>query len=211
MRLVSILALTATAACTRSVADPKDKPAVKDKPAMPATPATKPATTQPLALDFTMKKEGGKLRVDYTIANHTKDAYLVQDVMVEPSDAKLSLVPDAAIVVQGASAAQVRFVRGDISPDSKVNIRYPAGVRPLAAGQTLQGSFALALPLHAWHPYGEVNDLEGTPKEAVLDVDVFPGTIETTTQKLANGKPQTFAATTALGGQTLHAGPKPLP
>ncbi len=209
MRLLSILALAATAACTRSVADPKDKPAVKDKPAMPATKPTTP--TQPLALDFTMKKDGGKLRVDYTLANHTKDAYLVQDVMVEPSDGKLSLVPDAAIVVQGASPGQVRFVRGDISPDSKVNIRYPAGVRPLAAGQTLQGSFALALPLHAWHPYGEVNDLEGTPKEAVLDVDVFPATIETTTQKLANGKPQQFASTTALGGQTLHAGPKPLP
>ena len=48
-----------------------------------------PAPT-PVTLDFTMKKEGESLHIDYTITNRTKASFLVRDVMVitaaDPAD-----------------------------------------------------------------------------------------------------------------------------
>lgn len=157
-----------------------------------------------------MKKDGGKLRLDYTITNHTKDAYLVRDVMVTPSDSKLVLAPDAIITVRGAPG-EVRFVRGDESPDSKVNIRYPPALRALAAGKTLTGHAEVALPLASWHPYGQVQPLDGTPKQATLEVEVYPATIATLSTKASDGSTLTLAARGVAAPITLKAGPKPLP
>jgi hypothetical protein len=53
----------------RSMAD-----APKDKQEQPDDRAT--SMTAPISLDFTMKQDGGKLHLDYTIANHSKDAIL---------------------------------------------------------------------------------------------------------------------------------------
>ncbi|HEY1552269.1 MAG TPA: hypothetical protein VGG28_30790, partial [Kofleriaceae bacterium] len=115
------------------------------------------------------------------------------------------------IAVRGSSPDEIRFVRGDINPDSKVNIRYPAGVRPLAAGQTLTGSAVLELPLTSWHPYGEVQPLEGTPTRAVLEVQIYPATTAQDTAKLVDGGTIQLAGRTAMPLETLRAGPHALP
>jgi hypothetical protein len=75
----------------------------------------------------------------------------------------------------------------------------------------LTGTATAALPLKAWHPYGEVQALEGTPTQAVLDVQIYPSTTAQTTAKLVDGSAMQQAATTAMPPETLHAGPKPLP
>lgn len=167
--------------------------------------------TKPISLDFTMKRDGGSLHLDYTIVNHSKDAILVRDVMVTPGDKYLALAPTAIIAVRGSSADEIRFVRGDINPDSKVNVRYPAGVRPLAAGQTLTGSAVVKLPLTSWHPYGQVQPLDGTPAHAVLEVQIYPATTAQETAKLADGGTLQLAARNASSPETLRAGPYALP
>jgi hypothetical protein len=186
--------------CGRSMAGPP-----KDKQEKPDP--TKPSTT-PISLDFTMKHDGGKLRVDYTLANHSKDSILVRDVMVTPSAV---LAPTTIIAVRGASPSEVRFVRGDINPDSKVNIHYPAGVQSLAAGKTLTGSALVGLPLVAWHPYGEVQPLEGTPTRAVLEVQIYPASTAQETATLADGGTIHYAARAARPPDTLRAGPHEIP
>jgi hypothetical protein len=131
--------------------------------------------------------------------------------MVTASDSKLALAPTAVIAVRGASPSEVRFVRGDISPDSKVNIHYPAGVQSLAAGKTLTGSAIVNLPLVSWHPYGEVQPLEGAPTSAVLEVQIYPASTAQETVTLGDGGTLHRAARTAMPPETLRAGPHKIP
>jgi hypothetical protein len=183
-------------ACHDSHADP-----TKDKTAM-----------TPVTLDFTTRVDSGKLHLDYTLTNHSKDAFWVNDVMLAPTDGKLSETPDAIIVTRGSSPAEVRFVRGNVAPYSKVNVHYPtAALRSLAAGGTLTGSAIIGLPIKAWHPYGLMQDLDGPPKQATLDVDVFPASVAVTTAKLGDGTSLSIAAPTASPPVVVHAGPKQLP
>lgn len=169
----------------------------------------------PVTLDFTMKREGESLHIDYTITNRTKASFLVRDVMVipaaEPADLKLVAAPDALITVGGMRETEVRFVRGDIAPDSKVTTRYPAALRVLDGAGTLKGSAVVALPLTAWHPYGKVDALEAVPTTAVLEIQIFPNTIAQIDATLADGTVIKLASPTSVPPQTLQAGPKPIP
>jgi hypothetical protein len=178
-----------------------------DKQQKPNAKPTDKPMTNPISLDFTMKQDGGKLHLDYTVTNHSKDAILVRDV----SDSKLVLAPTAIIAARGANPGEVRFVRGDISPDSKVNIHYPAGVQSLAAGKTLTGAAIVGLPLVSWHPYGEVQPLDGTPTSAVLEVQIYPTSTAQETAVLGDGGTIHRAARTAMPPETLRAGPYRIP
>jgi hypothetical protein len=164
-----------------------------------------------VSLDWSLKVTGGKLHVDYTLTNHAKKPFLVRDVMVVSDGKDLVPAPDAIVVVRGAAANEARFVRGDVSPDSKVNIRYPPGLRPLPPGQTVSGSAVVPLPVKAWHPYGEVQDLAGPVKQAVLEVQIYPGDIEQTSTVLPSGINMKWPKPTGLAPLTLHSGPKPIP
>ena len=197
--LLSCLVL-ATFACMHSQAD---TPRPADKKALP--------DAKPLTLEFSMKANGSKLHVDYKIINRTKASYWVEDVMIRPEAAAFVTTPTAMIVHAGPSANEAVFARGGVSPDSKVNIRYPPAVRLLAAGATVTGSAVIDLPLKSWISYGELNALPGSPTQASLDIYVYAEQSPTVEISLSDGTKAKRMAWTSGPGTILHADAQKLP
>lgn len=199
--LASGLLLT-TFACGRSQAEPK----------LPAPPDQQPMhETKPLMLEFTMTADGHKLHVHYTITNRTKASYWVRDVMIDPGNSGFTAMPTAIAVVRGSTPTEVRLVRGDVEPDSKVNIHYPPAVRALTGGEILEGSAEITLPLVAWVPYGDVEPLEGVPTTATLDVEIFGGTSPTQDITLVDGTAAKLMVLPIRVPKILHADAQPIP
>lgn len=195
-----LLLVLGLCACNRSQAETPPTPAKHKMP-----------DPKPLTLELTMKTAGSQLHVDYKLVNRTKAAYWVEDVMIRPEGAAFVLTPTAMIVHAGPSANEVVFARGDVSPDSKVNIRYPPAVRMLAAGATVTGSAVVGLPLKSWISYGSLNALAGVPTQASLDVYVYPEQSPTESISLADGSQAKRIAPTSGPGTVVHADAQPLP
>ncbi len=164
-----------------------------------------------VSLEWSVKAAGGKPDIDYTLTNHSGKAFFVRDVMVVSAGRKRVLARDTVIVVAGAQPGEARFVRDDEPPTSKVNVRYPPALRRLAPHEKLTGHGSAALPLKAWHPYGQVRDLPGPVTKASLDVELFAGDIQPESTTLADGTKMLWPSPGAGESTMLHGAAKPIP
>jgi hypothetical protein len=166
-----------------------------------------------VTLDWGMSlAEGDKrLRIEYTVTNHGKDKIWVWDQVVTTQDGKLVARPDAISTKNGEQPSTVLFVRGRVQPDSRVNVEYVPGVRPLEPGKSLKGTAEVPLPLQAWLAYGAVQPLKGTPTQAVLEVQWFPGGHGTTPMPLADGSSLPKPAQPWSEAVALRGAARPIP
>lgn len=163
-----------------------------------------------ITLDWSMKIEGGKLRIDYTVENRGKARIYLLDELV--SARKLN--PEAVIVQNGDAPGVVAFVRALVTTKEKVlAIQLPAA-RPVEPGQKATGKGLVPLPLSAWHNYSRVDALKGELTRATLSVGYLlePGPIGFAEETLADGahirvpKPEAMQKHAMLRGTE-----KPLP
>lgn len=148
-----------------------------------------------LEMTWTMKRDGKRLRIDYTVRNGTAArVVLVDQLPVE------NVIDRNAIIVKNADAPNtIAFVRALVkTDDDPLELPFPEG-RILAAGATLKGTAYTAWPLRSWHNFGDLPALKTGATQAVLDIGYIeePFTIDKdgvpnafARQKLLRGKPQ---------------------
>lgn len=170
-------------------------------------------TQNNVALDFSLStvEAGKRLHIEYTVSNHTQEKILLWDAVVVPEGSKMVLKPLAISTVNGEQPGTVRFIRGYVRPNSRVNIEYPPGLRVVEAGQSIKGSAEVDLPLKSWLAYGAVQPLSGTPTQAVFELQYFPGSHPTTTYQMGDGTTLLKPAQPWSAAVTLHSAPKPIP
>ena len=147
-----------------------------------------------LELTWTMKRDGKRLRIDYTIRNGTaKRVVIVDQLPVE------SAIDRNAIIVKNADLPKtIAFVRALVKTDDDVlELPFPEG-RILAAGATLKGTAFTTWPLRSWHNFGELPPLKAGATQAVLDIGYIeePFTID------KDGVPNEFKRQKLLRGKT---------
>lgn len=136
-----------------------------------------------LELDWTMKVDGARLRIDYTFHNRSKRPVVVVDQLtVGPKHA-----PDAIIVMNADGLAKtVAFVRAFVRTNEKlVYTPFPGG-RAVAAGADLKGTAFADLPLHMWHNFSKLPPLTGDATQAVLEIGYLEEPVTFRGLKLAN-------------------------
>jgi hypothetical protein len=199
---IGILGVTLAACDHSSSAEPSKK--------APATPAKKEPMGNDVKLDVALSKSGSKLHIDYTVTNNTAAKIMLWDQVVGTSGDKLIAMPNAISTKNSGQLDTVLFVRGRVSPDSRVNFEYVPGVRPLDAGKSAKGSAEVELPLRAWLAYGQVQPLAGTPTKAIFELQYFAG--ETPTQPTPLDVGGTLAKPTQWGSAVaVRFGPVALP
>lgn len=169
--------------------------------------------TKDAALDWTMTRiDGGRrLRIDYTFNNRSNGRLYVWDQMVVTQNSDLLTAPDAINVVNSDKPGTVRFVRGYVRSDSKINIEYNPGVRPVEAGQSVTGSAVVPLPVQSWHSYGYAQPLNSVPTAAVLEIAYFPGSQPLSDYTLQGGGKIAKPERPYTAQQVLISEAKPLP
>lgn len=127
------------------------------------------------SLEWTMRLEGARLRLEYSVKNLSKTRlYVAESVLVARKNA-FERAPDAVITVNGAAPGTVEFVRGVRSPAVPVAVLREPTFRALEPGETMRGAATVGVPIKAWHNVARVEPITGTPSRAVLEVQYFVG------------------------------------
>jgi hypothetical protein len=158
--------------------------------AAPSQPQPGQRKTMNVSLEWKMQlTEGGtRLQVEYSALNRSQERlFLCDQLVVQESDGS-RLLEQASIVVNGQNPGEVVFVRGRLGDDPPSAYTYNPGARAFDPGQRLTGQIELELPLKAWHNFGYVDPLKGTPKTARLEVSIVSGESTWEQVKLKNGQ-----------------------
>lgn len=163
-----------------------------------------------IKLEWSMKHEGGKLRIDYTVVNASnKRIYLLDQLLVARK-----LEPEAVVVTNGETAGSVVFSRALVKTKEKtLTITLPAA-RPVEAGQRVSGVGRVPLPIRTWHNYSFVDPLKGTPTSATLVIGYLPdpGAGSFSEEALADGTKISVPNPAAMSQHSqLRSESKPIP
>jgi hypothetical protein len=121
------------------------------QPARPAKADMKPTDVE---LTWSATPANGSLTVTYHVKNHGADDLYVADGLMSGGQ-KVD-----RLVVMNGPADTIRLVRGLVMPDAERLTGIPTPtVTKLPAGQTLDATVVLPLPLVAWHNAGKVTPL----------------------------------------------------
>ena len=127
------------------------------------------------AWDLSLDAAKHVLRVHYTVSNSSKERIYVSDELLKSEGKGLVKGGSAIVVVNGASPGEVRFVRAAIGTDRPLAVLYPTTYVALEPGASLERTATAAWPLAAWHNLGWVRPLEGSPRQAFLELHYFSG------------------------------------
>lgn len=222
-RRLAVLLLAAAFACNKAPtareeaqpesAPPAPEPKPKPKPAKPAPPDKAMTSTNSdidLAVNLS-KTAAGKLRVEYTVTNNSKQPVLLWDQVVTVLSNQLIKVPDKISTINGPDPETVLLVQGRVQPQSRINYEQVPGVRPLEAGKSITTAPEIDLPLEAWLAAGAVRPLEGTPKKAIFEVQYFPGDHPTKAIDTADGSKIQRPQNPWSDAVAVRSDPLPLP
>lgn len=109
-----------------------------------------PASSPPLEVTWTMRREAERLRIDYTVHNHTDQRVVLVDQLRDNSART-----DLAIVQVAGQVGTVAFVLGYVAPEPGVKVyreRRPIA-RVLDANASARGTTYAPWPLRAHHNF----------------------------------------------------------
>jgi len=162
-------------------------------------------------LEWTVRKAGASLRIDYTITNRSSQKIYVADRLLEPRGNDNFVLVDRPVVmnVQGAQGL-VMIGLGGFSSDRPSTVIYQPTFRPLDPGGVLKRSLDIPLPLASYNPVGGTDPIPATANQLSLQILYFTGEPEEWTTMPSKGAapikvPDGFTA------QMLQTPPKPLP
>jgi hypothetical protein len=133
--------------------------------------------TDSVSVTCTLTRQGGTLRVAYTVRNNGPERVFILDDMVRLADGAYQRTP-RVIIVQQEAPGRVALVRGFVDPGHPVQIQYAPAARALDPGQSLTGTAEVPLPLRAQHPYGRPVPLSGPVTSAVLVIGYLTGKVD---------------------------------
>lgn len=175
------------------------------QPARPApAPGSKPTTANkpskqmtPLSLTWSMKVDGARLRIDYTVTNTSKQPVLIVDQLMWDGAPN----PDVIIVRNDTRPQTIAFTRAHLPTAEKLlHTHVPTG-RSLAPGAALTGHSLSAWPPFAWHNFSTVDPLAPDATHAILElgyIDRPDATLQTVPTKQG-----TVTTLSHLGSQKL--------
>ena len=204
-RLVLIAATVAACANDGGAAPAKDttKPVAKDRN----------TDMDPIRVEWQLARDDAKhqLTVTYKVTNTGKDAVVLLDRLVAPSSKGLEPAFDRA-VVQSIDADTVAFVRGYVAPTHPIGGVYPPGARALEPGKSLDDKIVVPLPIAGWHNFATAPQLQGRPKQAVLQIGYLVGHDKWGEVPLTDGSKLRVPNPPYVAAQKLaKSDPKPLP
>ncbi len=157
-------------------------------------------------LTWSMKLDGKRLQLDYTVTNHTKTSIQLVDRLLWQREAN----PDVIIVRDDMSPHTIAFTRAFVETDEKMlETPYPT-VRVLDPGASVEGRAFAPRPPTAWHNFSRVEALKPGATHAVLEI----GYIDAPGSKLEPIQLPSGVVYTASGfdqQKLLRGDPKPLP
>ncbi len=164
---LSLATLSLGAACSKSETPAQAEAPSSTPPAPAVTPTPEPSSmnTDNLQLTWSASPSGTTLSVSYTVENKGSTPVFVASKLLE-GGAEV----DRLVVMNGPDA--IRLVRGLVMPDGARVLTVPLPIfTQLAAGQSLDATIDLPLPLVGWHNAGPVTPLRPA-KHIMLEVAV---------------------------------------
>lgn len=140
------------------------------------------APAQPVEVVWSIAREHDRLRIDYTVTNHT-DATLVLCDRMRSTKGPV----DLAVVAPSGSDGVVAFTLAFVRPVGGVIVEVqPRPIaHPLDAHQSTSGTAYVALPLAPYHPiYDPPYELPRDATRAVLEIGYVDGTAPLETERL---------------------------
>ncbi len=143
-------------------------------------PAEGAVTKQPddegVELSWSLSKDpdGGRLRIEYRLANNSDHPIYVADRLVAYHEGAVKLVPDRVIVAAGEQPDAIRFVRAMVDTRS-TEYQHAPGANLVKPGAVHVGRASVPLPLRGWHNYGEPPRIPTAPARAVLEIAYLVG------------------------------------
>jgi len=131
--------------------------------------------------------DGKTLVVEYTATNRSTERLYLCDILLAQVNNQLVRVDSGMIVTNGSRKDEVRLTRGVVEEHVWTSAPRNPGARAFDPGQSLSGSATLPLPLKAWHNFGAVRELDGTPKVAVLELSYVRGEVSWGELRLSDG------------------------
>lgn len=160
-------------------------------------------------LDWSITRDGAKLRVQFHLTNTTKHRIYIVDKLVVPAAGNKFNRTDQ-VTVMNDEPNTVMFALAAVSSDRPSATLYTPTFRPVEAGKKIDGRFELPFPLVAWNPVGGANAIAGTPKAAVFMLQYFEGE-PPAWKKLTSDDKAPLQVPDGHSPVMLRVGPKPLP
>jgi hypothetical protein len=160
MKYLGIAAILVVGCCKPVTRKPEEPPAEVHR-----------STSGRVELAWTMKRQGDRLRIAYTVTNGTAERIYLLDRL--PTGDVLD--PAAIIVMNGEAPGTVAFVRGLVPTKGKMLYIPRPSTRAVEAGARITGSASTPWPLRAWHNYSNGEDaLREGATSAVLRIGYVP-------------------------------------
>jgi hypothetical protein len=133
------------------------------------------------------ERDPARLKITYTVHNRSAERLYLCDQLAVVERNHFVAAPKAVIVMNGGERGLVRFIRGEAPLDKPTTLQIPPGGRAVEPGARASGEAEVPLPLRAWHNYGFVAPLKGTPASGTLEIAYVTGTGEWGRLPLAGG------------------------
>jgi hypothetical protein len=128
-----------------------------------------------LEWSMSAERDPARLRITYTVHNRSAERLYLCDQLAVVENNRFVAAPKAVIVMNGGERGLVRFIRGEAPLDKPTTLQIPPGARAVEPGEHAGGEAEVPLPLKAWHNYGFLAPLTGTPESATLEIAYATG------------------------------------
>jgi hypothetical protein len=212
MRLLTAT-LVALCGCAPQTLGAEPAPAPDAKPGLlPMAPGARMTNTQgATTYDWTLTREGQKLKLDYWVKNGSDKILYVCDKLVTQGARPNTYAAVDRVTIQNTDKPDViMFVAGTPATSVPTYRILPQVYRPLAPGEQTARSVVIPLPLKAWNPMGSEEPLGPKASKAVLLVFTFEGE-PPTWRELPGDDGKTIKVPEGMQLKVLRAGPLPLP
>ena len=196
---IALVACSAPASSptTPTTPPPADAAIAVDATTVDAMPAS------PLEVTWAPTRTGKRIRIDYTIRNHSDQTFVLCDQMRDTKGAT-----DLAVVRPSGTDGIVAFTLAFVPPDDKIIIeKQPRPIaHSLAPNETATGIAYVDLPIHPQHPlYEPTYTIPRGIQRAVLEIGYVDNTRPLETEKL-RGQSYEVPDWAALHSQKLALG-----